>query len=54
MLMRSDMTGRVYVVTRYTQTPGKPDRFVAQEKFDVTEQFLAIAAELQPQEKSHD
>jgi hypothetical protein len=40
MLMESDLTGRVYVVTRYKDRGD--GRYEAQTKYDVTDQFLAI------------
>ena len=41
MLMESPLTKRVYVVTSYKHLEGA--RFLAREKFDVTEQFEALA-----------
>lgn len=41
MLMESLLTNRVYVVTSYKRLEG--DKFIAHEKYDVTEQFEAIA-----------
>lgn len=41
MLMESGLTGRVYVVTSYRDNGD--GTFTAREKFDVTEQFDALA-----------
>jgi hypothetical protein len=38
-LLRSDMTGRWYIVTRYQEKPG--GRFVAQTKYEVSADDLA-------------
>ena len=41
ILSRSSLTGRVYIVTRYSQRGD--GLLVASEKYDVTEQFEALA-----------
>ena len=41
MLMESPLTKRIYVVTSYEHLDG--GKFLAHEKFDVTEQFEALA-----------
>lgn len=41
MLMESPLSGRVYVVTRYEASGD--GLFMAKEKFDITEQFEALA-----------
>jgi hypothetical protein len=43
LLSRSELTGRVYIVTRYTDHGD--GRITAHEKFDVTAQFVATALE---------
>jgi hypothetical protein len=49
-LMRSPLTGQVYVVTRYTVKPSESDPtkgyLVAHTKYDVTEDFNVIVNEL--------
>ena len=42
-LLRSPLTGRVYIVTAYRQ--GNCGSFVADTKTDVTDEFLAIEAQ---------
>ncbi len=42
LLVRSGLTGTVYVVTRYRKVDG---RIEAQEKHDVTEQFRELLAD---------
>lgn len=39
-LVRSPLTGRVYIVTRYKVLDG--EKIQAQEKFDVTDEFVAL------------
>jgi hypothetical protein len=43
-LMRSGLTGRVYVVTRYKVLDAETGRIEAITKYDVTEQFEALTA----------
>ena len=43
VLLRSPLTGRVYIVTSYTERAD--GMFVARTKYDVTEMFEALAAE---------
>jgi hypothetical protein len=38
------LSGKVYIVTRYRVLDAEKGHYEAQEKFDVTEQFDAIAA----------
>lgn len=54
MLMRSDLTGHVYIVTSYSEPKGRtglsPDTFVANTKYDVTDQFRALMAKVLAEE----
>lgn len=43
-LLHSELTGRIYVATRYRTRPDGV--IVVAEKFDVTDDFMAIAAKL--------
>lgn len=45
-LLRSPLTGRVYIVTRYRMINEDDDTYEAREKYDCTEQFLALAESL--------
>ncbi len=48
-LLRSGLTGQVYIVTRYTDHPakdGRPPYTLAHIKYDVTDQFNAMCAAL--------
>jgi hypothetical protein len=47
-LLRSGLTGRIYVVTRYKVLDAEQGRIEAITKYDVTEQFKALAAEAAP------
>ena len=51
MLMESPLTRRVFVVTSYEHLDG--DKFLAREKFDVTDQFDRLA-EMRMKEGSDD
>lgn len=42
-LLRGGLSGRVYVVTKYTESDGQ---IVAKEKFDVTDDFRELVDEL--------
>lgn len=46
-LLRGGLTGRIYIVTRYTETPD--GTVIADEKHDVTDQFDDIITEAQAQ-----
>lgn len=46
LLMRSELTGSVYVVTQYKREPGGV--VVAQTKYDVTEQFNDLVRQIDP------
>lgn len=43
LLLRGGLTGRVYVVTSYTEEG--EGRYIARTKFDVTDQYNALRAE---------
>lgn len=47
LLRRSEMTGRVYIVTRY-QGPNEDGDIIASEKYDVTADFLQLVYEVAP------
>lgn len=48
-LVKSYMTGRIYIVTKYRPLPG--GGMHAQEKYDVTEQFNELVAEMERQKQ---
>jgi hypothetical protein len=41
-LMRSELTGRVYIITRYKVLDPKTGRIEAITKYDVTDQYRAL------------
>ena len=45
-LLRSGLTGRVWIVTRYKVLDAEKGRIEAFTKYDVTEQFDALCAEM--------
>lgn len=49
ILTRGGLTGRIYIVTSYTEKAG--GMIVASRKYDVTERFAELAAEIAAEEK---
>jgi hypothetical protein len=43
ILTEGPLTGKVYIVTRYTITDPEKGHYTAHEKFDVSDQFEALA-----------
>jgi hypothetical protein len=54
LLLRSGLTGRIYILTRYKVLDAEKGRIEAITKHDVTDQFNALAAEITHERSEHE
>lgn len=54
MLMKSELSDRIYVVTKYTIIDKETGRFLAHTKYDVTDEFNALVKQIKGDESEAD